>query len=109
MTVKKQSSIPELDTILELDYYNSRKFQILYANDEKKILKKLKKVEFGNVVRIKKENDSKTQLKLIIDVGMTDYSFYTQNRFKFTFKGDTWELNYKSVNNKWIIDHIDRI
>jgi len=109
ISFKKKDSIPVLNDILELDYYNSRKFQILYSNEEKKILKKLKKVEYGNVVRIQKENDNTEQLKLIVDIGMTDYNFYKKNGFKFTFKGDTWEVYYKSVNNKWILDHIHRI
>lgn len=108
MTFTKQDIIPALDGILESDYYNSGRFQILYADDEKKILKTLKKVEFGNVVRIEKTNEL-TLLKLIVDVGMTDYNFYIQNHFKSTFKGDKWEVYYKSINNKWVLDHINRI
>lgn len=109
MPFKKKDSIRALNDILESDYYNSRKFQILYSNEEKKILKKLKKVEYGNVVRIQRENNNTEQLKLIVDIGMTDYNFYKKNGFKFTFKGDTWEVYYKSVNNKWILDHIHRV
>lgn len=109
MTFNKKDGIPLLNDILEPDCYNSRKFEILYSNEQKKILKKLKKVEFGNVIKIQKENNNTGQLKLIVYVGMTDYNFYNKNGFKFTFKGDTWEAYYKSENNKWILNHINRI
>lgn len=109
MSIKKSTRISSLEEVLNLDSFNSQKFQLLYANDEKKILKGLKKVEFGNIIDITKINDDKGRLKFRIEVGMTDYDFFIQNHFKYTYKGDTWEVYYKSVNGKWIIDHIDRV
>ena len=106
---------PKLNNFIFLDSYNDKKFEFIYSNEEVKIKKRLKALkkqqgfEYANVVRIQIVDYNTDFIKLYLDIGMTDYKFFKQNSFKFTFKGDSWNVYCKSTDNNWVIDHIDSI
>jgi hypothetical protein len=109
MSIKKDTKIPNLEDVLDFDSFNSNKFELLYANDEKKILQILKKNNFIDVIHTPTCQMDVDNLVLILDIGSIDYKLFKKSKFKFTMRGDVFKIHYKSINNKWIVDHIDRI
>lgn len=109
MSIKKDTKIPILDEVLNLDSYDSKKFQLLYANDEKEIRRILKRNNSIDVIHVSLSQIGNENLVLLLDIGSIDYKLFKKSKFKFTMRGDVFKTYYKPVNGKWMIDHIDRI
>lgn len=115
VALKQEAKIPKLNNIIILDNSNDNKFEIIYKNEVRKIKKRLKALKrrndfkYANILAIEKLDSNEEFVRMTLNVGMTDYEFFKQGTFNSTYKGDNWEIEYKSIENKWIIDHIDRI
>jgi hypothetical protein len=109
LATKKNTKIKSLDEFVNFNSFNSKKMQILYADEENKILRKLKNYDSIEVVRISLSQNEDGNLVLLLDIGSTNYKLFKTSKFKFTILGDLFKAYYKSFNNKWVIDHIDRI
>lgn len=109
MSIKKDAKIQALEEVLYLDSIDSEKFQLLYADDEKKIRHILRKNNSIDVIRVSLSQKDNENLVLLLDIGSVNYKLFKKSKFKFTMRGDVFKTYYKSVNGKWIIDHIDRI
>jgi len=109
LSTKKDTKIISLSEFVNFDSFNSKKMQLLYANEEKKILRKLKNNDSIDVIRISRSESENNSLVLLLDIGTINYKLYQTSKFKFTMQGDTFKIYYKSLDNKWVLDHIDRI
>jgi hypothetical protein len=92
----------KLEDYLIFDLFDSKKFQLIYGNDKKKILKKLKHIEHGNVIDIKIINREINELELSVNISNTDYDLFSKMQFKVVTMDSDWEIHYTFKNGKWV-------
>lgn len=92
--------------IINYDPYNSHGVQTIYSRDQKKILKKLKKVESGRVLTIENISRSGNELTFNVDLSKIDYQLYKKSQFRVTLANSWLNMHYVQNNGKWTLTAI---
>jgi hypothetical protein len=103
MSYPQKNEMDKLEEIIVFDSFNSKRFQILYGNDKKKILKKLKKVEHGYIIYSKIVHYESNELTLRIDIPKTDYALFKKMQFRVSSIDSSWDMHYTLKDGKWIL------
>jgi hypothetical protein len=91
----------KLEDFLIFDLFDSKKFQLIYGNDKKRILKKLKKTEKGYVIDVDVIKGNVENLELNINIGKTDYELFNKKQFRVTIFDSDWVIHYTFKNGEW--------
>ncbi|NRS87184.1 methionine synthase II (cobalamin-independent) [Flavobacterium sp. 7E] len=102
----QKAKTDKLKEVIDFDLFDSKYFKILYGNDKKKILKELKRVEYGNVVYIEIVNMENNELELAINISNTNFKLFKKMQFKVVTMDSDWEIHYLLKEEKWVLTKI---
>jgi hypothetical protein len=97
-----------LQDVINFDSY-CQDAEIVYKTDKKKVIRKLKKVEFGYDISIKIISQNENKLVLNVDLPKINYDLYTKSiksKIQVLLADSWWHMQYTLKNDKWMLSEM---